>query len=418
MLSNEGYRVQLIGYPVNDPENKTVTEIEVGNNEYPITSTNKWEDYEYFVRAWYGTGEDEYIDSMTFTVHMQGPGLRLELNGGSYGLTIKDGENSFAQTEYIPYEEGENIVSPECTLTPPEGMMFDSWVLTDPKSYFMAMENKNTQVNEELPDDNQSSASGIVYLTLSDDLFNTFMAYHPGDVIDTSTGEIELGDITFGLDEMILFPVWKERVYTWTGGELDKTYDGDPVTFYLDEVIAPYIPADYFDFYLDEAYECVPKSAPDMEIRFYEFTEDDARQIDAPVEKEYDSNAVGGVRLKFHGPSEIGEYEIQFVYKGSIEYTKTFNINAPLTYEKIDVKDEPSGHENNSEYYIGSDGKYYVLDSGEYKEISPSYISGASLTLTGDISVNLYEENEQKADICNTVRALYKYNQAVKAYFG
>ena len=89
-----------------------------------------------------------------------------------------------------------------------------------------------------------------------------------------------------------------------------------------------------------------------------------------------------------------------------------------MTYEKIDVKDETSGHENNSEYYIGSDGKYYVLDSGEYKEISPSYISGASLTLTGDISVNLYEENEQKADICNTVRALYKYNQAVKAYFG
>lgn len=69
-LSAEAYKQQLIYYPVSDPDNKTVVELD-GDNEYPITSTNKWEDYEGFVRAWYGTGEDEYIDSMTFTIEFE-----------------------------------------------------------------------------------------------------------------------------------------------------------------------------------------------------------------------------------------------------------------------------------------------------------------------------------------------------------
>ncbi len=336
-LSAEAYKQQLIYYPVSDPDNKTVVELD-GDNEYPITSTNKWEDYEGFVRAWYGTGEDEYIDSMTFTIHMQGPGLRIELNGGSYGLTVKNGENGFDRTEYIQYEEGKNIVFPECMLTPPEGMMFDCWVLTDPKSYFMAMENVNTQTSEELPPDDNPSASSVVCVSLSDDLFNSFMTCHPGDVIDTSTGEIEINDVTYGLEEMILFPVWKERTYTWTGGELDKTYDGEPVTFYLDEIITPYIPADYFDFYLDEAWECVSKSAPDMAINLYEFTADDEMQIDSSVIREYNADVPGGARLKFIGTAAVGRYEIQFVYKEAIVCSKSFEITAPVTYEAVSVK--------------------------------------------------------------------------------
>lgn len=53
----------------------------------------------------------------------------------------------------------------------------------------------------------------------------------------------------------------------------------------------------------------------------------------------------------------------------------------------------------------------FVFNFGDSGTIEASALSYAYTVLKA------YEENEQKADICNTVRALYKYNQAVKAYF-
>ena len=354
-LSSKALKQQVIYKPVNSSE--PAASIDIKNTAYiygdiygygcEIDSSNKWEDYECFIRAWAKGYEDKYIDSDKFIIHMKGRGVSIEPNGGTYSLAMNDGVPSKEFVDHIEVNENGKAVMPECIMTPPAGTMFDCWVVTDEKAYFYTLEKA------------RENGFSIIYdsnLHDSEYGFN-FSEFYPGEEVDEEL-----------LQWNVVFPLWKVKSYSYSDCNFDKQYDGEPARICINELITPYIPAEYFTFYYDENGELQNKLKPDMEVKLYERNGAGMTLLSENLTMEYDASVPGGVRFIYETSADVGTYSVEFIYKGNrvLLYDVSITEDTTVTYTKVEAKEPTYTEEGNTEYYIGSDGLYYVLEDDEY----------------------------------------------------
>lgn len=354
-LSSKALRQQVFYKPVNS--SGPAASIDIKNTAYiygdiygygcEIDSSNKWEDYECFIRAWAKGYEDKYIDSDKFIIHMKGRGVSIEPNGGTYSLAMNDGVPSKEFVDHIEVDENGKAVMPECIMTPPAGTMFDCWVVTDEKAYFYTLEKA------------RENGFSIIYdsnLHDSEYGFN-FIKLYPGEEVDEEL-----------LQWNVVFPLWKVKSYSYSDCNFDKQYDGEPARICINELITPYIPAEYFTFYYDENGELQNKLKPDMEVKLYERNGAGMTLLSENLTMEYDASVPGGVRFIYETSADVGTYSVEFIYKGNrvLLYDVSITEDTTVTYTKVEAKEPTYTEEGNTEYYIGSDGLYYVLEDDEY----------------------------------------------------
>lgn len=81
-------------------------------------------------------------------------------------------------------------------------------------------------------------------------------------------------------------------------------------------------------------------------------------------------NVAGGT-FSITGGTFASEPDAAFIADGYTAYHKgdIWSVSETVPYEKVDAVAATFDENGNTEYYIGSDGKYYVLDGNEYVEI-------------------------------------------------
>ena len=105
-----------------------------------------------------------------------------------------------------------------------------------------------------------------------------------------------------------------------------------------------------------------------MEVKLYERNGAGMTLLSENLNMEYDASVPGGVRFIFETPADVGTYSVEFIYKGNrvLLYDVSITEDTTVTYTKVEAKEPTYTEEGNTEYYIGSDGLYYVLEGDEY----------------------------------------------------
>ena len=297
--TGKNIRYEVI-YAPTDGSAEPVT-VELNNRKYyDFESPNEYKDYTCFVRAW--LDDDVQLISRMFTIHCEGISADIELNGGSYGAAVSaDGEWIREKQQKLNANSDGIAALPECTIVPPEGMMFDKWCVTDHKAFLMAQDSASEQpfITENL-------------LVNGEYGFPTYDFYYPGANISVQSG------YTY------IFPIWKPRVYEWVGGDISKVFDEEPLTFCLNDSVSPFIPSEFFDFcYEEDSFE--PKE-PDWQIMYSASVDGETEFYYMEIEPVLDENAAGGVRFRAWGPSDIGSYALILMYKGETKHVIPFRI--------------------------------------------------------------------------------------------
>ena len=226
-----------------------------------------WGHHRYRIRAWLTEDEDSMVESDVCFVTLQGPAVNFDnikpydYNGGSMGYWIS-GSPFVRPMKPVYAGKGGKVELPQCALQPPKGKMLDYWVI-----------------------------NGV--------------PYNEGDVITISH------DVT-------ATPVWTDL-------RCSLNYQIDDYTLphgcriYLDTIIDPYIPSLWADFYYLDGESTITVGTPPVRMEYrwidlstgqvWEHPGDELAQL-----RVADSDVIGGVRWFVYGPTEPGEYCLEFIY--------------------------------------------------------------------------------------------------------
>lgn len=248
-------------------------------------SSETWGHHRYIVRAWFSDDPDDYIESSVAFVRLEGPAIRFDnFNGGSMGFDLR--RLNAGRTPMKPVYAGKygKCTIPQCGITPPnvgdfsqpsEAMMLDYWEINGGH-------------------------------------------YYEGD------------EITI-LNEVEAIPHWKPISFS-LNYEIGDITEGETWYFYLNTMIQPYIPALWAHFgYFPGQSTMTYKENTDMDIKWYDYTNgcywDSSSQeftiLDIP-----DTDVVGN-RMRFvYGPTQAGEYRLEFWYCGSMVVSQDFTVRS------------------------------------------------------------------------------------------
>ena len=152
-------------------------------------------------------------------------------------------------------------------------------------------------------------------------------------------GTCRPGDVITLTDDITLVPVWTDRVYTWIGDrygyDIPDTvpYSDTAVQFYVSSMIDPYIPSDMVKYDLSESGTMTVKEQPNLRVIWYQKSGDGWTVYDdgLPYIAHMDS-AWGKAIYQCVGPYEVGQYRVAVTYFGDEVLSKEFEITEAEQY--------------------------------------------------------------------------------------
>jgi hypothetical protein len=296
-----------------------------GSYRHVLPAAAGWEHYDYMIRA-YLPGElaqetgREYIDSEPIEVQFEGYKVVFDKNEGSDAFDCSWVGHGYRLPDAYPMEDmlvapGETCTVPECTIIPPDWMMFDHWVMI-------------------FPDGHQETMS-------------------EGDTF-TITGNSTLK------------PIWTNRTFNTAYTIEDREFGQGRPNIYFHNFLIPYLPSDMVEWTArgnKNPYE------RNIYIDWYNVV-DGVRGEKADSLLFYDrlEGYPGNIFVQAEGPSEIGDYELVITYKGVEVINQFFSILEPVnpqgkhSYEFLgDLSKEYDGEPVEFDPY---DSKTFLIDDG------------------------------------------------------
>lgn len=262
-----------------------------------------WGLHYYRLRAWLTEDEDSVIESDVCFVTLLGPAINFDnerpydYNGGSMGYWIQGLDRGKKAMKPVYAGKGGKVTLPQCGLQPPKGKMLDHWVINN-------------------------------------------AAYYEGQEITITSNKIAT-------------PVWKDLSFSLTSGIDDYTVN-DVCRISLETFLYPYIPSLWADFYYAEGESTMTIGTPPVHMEFKWIDLSTGQEWvhpagDLDVLRAGDSDVIGGTRWFIYGPTQPGEYSLQFLYVdhdvktivASTSFSVTeYNVSGEHTYELNEYLDK------------------------------------------------------------------------------
>ncbi len=263
-----------------------------GSYRHVLPAAAGWEHYDYMIRAYLPdelaqeTGR-EFIDSEPIEVQFEGYKVMFDKNEGSDAFDCSWVGHGYRLPDAYPMEDmlvapGETCTVPECTIIPPDWMMFDHWVMI-------------------FPDGHQETVS-------------------EGDPF-TITGNVTLK------------PVWTNRTFDTAYTIEDSEFGQGRPNIYFHNFLIPYLPSDMVEWTArgnKYPYE------RNIYIDWYNVV-DGVRGDKADSLLFYDrmEGYPGNIFVQAEGPVEIGDYELVITYKGVEVINQFFSILEPVNPQGV-----------------------------------------------------------------------------------